>query len=918
MDNRSDGVILVMGVTGAGKSYFLNQLKSESVAEGHSLFSGTQKCQAVHIILDEDEKRSITVVDTPGFGDTFRSQAEIVGEITDYLAAQHLSGLPLRGILYLHKITDNKVTDASLQHIQILRKLVGDNAMTNVILVTTMWNILRPEDHRRAVQREQELVTSFWSSMIDNGSIVAQFKGTPRSAYPLIHQLADQQSVVLDIQKEIVDENRSILETATGMTLVEQLREDHDAYQLKLCNLRDELGQQQKLKPANKLELKRLKSEIKSTEEVLDAIRSSVGRMSVRPGAPMRQRMRQALREHGGKAPVAIGVALNITFSYMHVLAILQGGANANQRAYKARPKIRRAGSAALRFNSRNCMFFLFNLSPPTSFPPFPGVQVKSSTKHSVSAAKRQFLSLRTMERSYHAEREPTNRPPITKAGRPPEPTCNPGSEKPHRSNSKSSRHSNHSRRRSVDMPEPEDTTDDLGKRTSSHGVMQRLKNKFSSLTQQPSTNNAVKNPESPGRGSFNSIQKSGELDVSNGAQSPKSPLGEPSQLGSLPKGTSHAFPVNIQGPQDNFHVPPRVQSPSSGLPIESPDSNEVCTPKDFQIEQPEELHPALPAQQAHAMTVSRDVAVSYGQEDLAITLKQQQELIDDLIAEKESLSQQLEAERQQRQKDLAYWRHRTSEAASKSANPVPGLPLSQPETELRNEWRNLAFVVRNFVDNHFNKVSTNKLEAWGKENGDFLRTITPTYQQVVAGRRSGLAMVEAAVWHGLCRTVFGGLRDNSPMIWAGPYQRSLTVLVNELQQGQRQKNSEHFSPLFHQWGALTANLIEVLRTSDHHYQRVHPIVQELEDLFFACRSVGVMYKSDTYRRDLRALVTKAIRFDFNLSGQTAEYFIGWPRSGRSNVPFDQKTMQLSQRSPQSSRNDDSVAVVDECTVWMF
>lgn len=110
-------------------------------------------------------------------------------------------------------------------------------------------------------------------------------------------------------------------------------------------------------------------------------------------------------------------------------------------------------------------------------------------------------------------------------------------------------------------------------------------------------------------------------------------------------------------------------------------------------------------------------------------------------------------------------------------------------------------------------------------------------------------------------------------------------------------------------------------------------MVQELEDLLFACRSVGVMYKSDTYRRDLRALVTKAARFDFSLSGQTAEYFIGWPPSGLSNVSFDQKTMQVSQRSPQSTRNvrfilqpcffrvnkqDDTLAVIDECTVWKF
>lgn len=42
MDDGSNGVILVMGVTGAGKSYFINQLKSQSTDEGHSLYSGIQ------------------------------------------------------------------------------------------------------------------------------------------------------------------------------------------------------------------------------------------------------------------------------------------------------------------------------------------------------------------------------------------------------------------------------------------------------------------------------------------------------------------------------------------------------------------------------------------------------------------------------------------------------------------------------------------------------------------------------------------------------------------------------------------------------------------------------------------------------------------------------------------------------------
>jgi predicted GTPase len=36
---NSDGMILVMGATGAGKSYFINQLKQGCVTVGHSLQS---------------------------------------------------------------------------------------------------------------------------------------------------------------------------------------------------------------------------------------------------------------------------------------------------------------------------------------------------------------------------------------------------------------------------------------------------------------------------------------------------------------------------------------------------------------------------------------------------------------------------------------------------------------------------------------------------------------------------------------------------------------------------------------------------------------------------------------------------------------------------------------------------------------
>ncbi|KAF9869947.1 hypothetical protein CkaCkLH20_12556 [Colletotrichum karsti] len=314
MDDSNEGVILVMGVTGAGKSYFLNQLKSQCVKEGHSLSSETQGCQAVQIYLDGDESRSITVVDTPGFDDTERSSDEILVEITNYLAAQHASGLPLRGILYLHRITDNRMTNTSKSYLRLLESLVGDDALRNVILVTTMWNMLRPEDRRRGLQREQELLDNFWSSMEQKGSYVAQFDGTADSAYALVFQLAGKDSVVLDIQKETVEQDRSILETTAGMNLIHQLKKDSESYQLQMSNVEKQLELEMREEPRDKDKIRQLKTKKQEIEKILRLMNGSVERMKVHPGSPMRDRMKDAMKKHGMDAVAALSAVLNVTY----------------------------------------------------------------------------------------------------------------------------------------------------------------------------------------------------------------------------------------------------------------------------------------------------------------------------------------------------------------------------------------------------------------------------------------------------------------------------------------------------------------------------------------------------------------------------------------------------------------------------
>jgi hypothetical protein len=101
------------------------------------------------------------LIDTPGFDDTERTDAEVLTKIERFLEAQYPSGTNLKGILYLHPIRDTRHQTSLLRNFSMFRKLCGDSSLANVVLATTMWTGVN--ETADALWEKEQLLHSIFS-----------------------------------------------------------------------------------------------------------------------------------------------------------------------------------------------------------------------------------------------------------------------------------------------------------------------------------------------------------------------------------------------------------------------------------------------------------------------------------------------------------------------------------------------------------------------------------------------------------------------------------------------------------------------------------------------------------------------------------------------------------------------------------
>ncbi|KAM0491535.1 hypothetical protein ACHAP8_010580 [Fusarium lateritium] len=239
----NDVFIAVMGVTGSGKSSFIETCSGKSVKVGHDLESCTAEVQRYRYEMSPE--RAVWLIDTPGLDDTDTFDTEQLKKIAKYLADTYKAKIYLHGMIYLHRITDNRMTGSAKTHKTTFEKLCGKDALKRVILATTMWDDLKDlKKYKQAEMREKDLKQTerFWGYMLENGSSYHRYENTSESAQDIVKRLAmHDKPIVTALQKEIVDDHRTLIETSAGKALNDDILKVQEKYEKRLEAMEKEM-----------------------------------------------------------------------------------------------------------------------------------------------------------------------------------------------------------------------------------------------------------------------------------------------------------------------------------------------------------------------------------------------------------------------------------------------------------------------------------------------------------------------------------------------------------------------------------------------------------------------------------------------------------------------------------------------------
>ncbi|KAL4869474.1 hypothetical protein BDV12DRAFT_196317 [Aspergillus spectabilis] len=172
--------------------------------------------------------QTVYLIDTPGIDDSKvsdRPDFAILKNIAAYLSASNSQGIRIHEAIFLHHITENRVTGSARRNIELMKGLCGPDYFPHVELAATHWSttsesasILR--DRERLLQIQD----AFFGPLLSGGATDFRYDDEAASACRM---------------RELVDERKKLDETTAGRVVLDaaarkfaEAKEEIDALKL--------------------------------------------------------------------------------------------------------------------------------------------------------------------------------------------------------------------------------------------------------------------------------------------------------------------------------------------------------------------------------------------------------------------------------------------------------------------------------------------------------------------------------------------------------------------------------------------------------------------------------------------------------------------------------------------------------------
>ncbi|KAF8551123.1 hypothetical protein OG21DRAFT_1513159 [Imleria badia] len=203
--------IAVIGVTGSGKSTFINLASGSNLPVGTSLRSCTTTMESSKFSLDG---RTVMLIDTPGFDDATPSVLEVLKSISDHFSGLYSQGIKLAGVIYMHCITEDRMRDTSRHNFRMFSKFCGDTSLRDVLIVANKWPGNENNDGEARDQESPVNDEFFWPA-IDKGARMLCHDGSQASAHAVVRHFLHRERTAPAAQGDSLGQQTDLSRTTT-------------------------------------------------------------------------------------------------------------------------------------------------------------------------------------------------------------------------------------------------------------------------------------------------------------------------------------------------------------------------------------------------------------------------------------------------------------------------------------------------------------------------------------------------------------------------------------------------------------------------------------------------------------------------------------------------------------------------------